>query len=165
MVKLRTVPGAVPWDHDLPGPMTLGPSGPADAMFAGIPSMITLVFVAVLVLTLFRLFRKAQRFTANAAEPERTVTARVVGRRSATHGGGDGPVTTTHHVTFETPDGGRLELELPHREFGLVIEGDQGQLTHQGTWFRRFERTRATPLEGPWEAPGGPTLLPPPPAP
>lgn len=155
--------GTLPWHDDLRDPVTFGPSGPVDAMFAGIPSMIGLVFVAILALTIFGLFRKAQRFAANSAQPEQTVTARVLDKRSATHGDGNGPVTTTYHVTFEKLDGVRLELRLPHREFGLVIEGDQGQLTHQGTWFRRFERTRVAPLEGPWEAPGGPTLLPPPP--
>lgn len=167
--------GTVPWDDRLPepvvlgpeqfgpGPGSFGPSGPVDAMFSGIPAMMGLILVAMVVLVVFRLFRGAQRFVENCAQPEREVAARVVGRRAQTEGSGDGPVTTTYYATFEMGDGERLELRLPHREYGQLAEGDQGRLTHQGTWFRGFERTRVIPFDGPWETPGGPSLTPPPP--
>ena len=156
--------GTAPWNDDLSHPIQLGPSGPVDAMLSGIPAMIGLMFAAILVLFVFRLIQGAQRFAQNSTQPERDVTVRVVGRRTQTTGGGESPVTTTYHATFEMSDGERLELKVPHHEYGLLVEGDQGRLTHQGTWFRGFERVRGTPLEGPWEAPGGPTLLPPPPS-
>jgi hypothetical protein len=34
-----------------------------------------------------------------------------------------------------------MELEIPHSQFGYLVEGDQGQLTFQGTRFLNFERT------------------------
>ena len=44
---------------------------------------------------------------------------------------------------------------------GQLAEGDEGQLTRQGTWFRSFERRRVIPVDETWEAPQGPHLPPP----
>lgn len=152
-----------PWDEGLPGPVGAAPFGAADPAFSGIPSIIGLIAVAVVVVVVVRLLRAGGQLVQNVGEEERAVPARVVGKRQETRGGGDSSVTTLYYATFELPDGDRLELKVPHHPHGQLVERDQGQLTHRGTWFRDFERTRTTPLEGPWEAPDGPTLLPPPP--
>ena len=36
--------------------------------------------------------------------------------------------------------GDRMELEVPDMEYGLLVEGDRGRLTFQGTRFLGFER-------------------------
>lgn len=69
-----------------------------------------------------------------------TVPARVVSRRTGTSGGGNSSTVTRHYVTFERPDGQRIELPMKGEEFGMLAEGDQGQLTHQGTWFKGLAR-------------------------
>ncbi|MCE3200549.1 DUF2500 family protein [Paenibacillus sonchi] len=33
-----------------------------------------------------------------------------------------------------------MELMVPDKEFGLIVEGDQGQLSYQGTRFKGFVR-------------------------
>lgn len=33
---------------------------------------------------------------------------------------------TTYYVTFEVESGDRIELIVPDREYGLMVEGDQG---------------------------------------
>ena len=48
--------------------------------------------------------------------------------------------STTYYVTFEVESGDRMELHLTGSEFGLIVEGDKGLLTFQGTRFLKFER-------------------------
>jgi Protein of unknown function (DUF2500) len=58
------------------------------------------------------------------------------------HGGtGESGARTAYFATFETPTGDRCELALPAHEFGLIADGDTGQLTYQGTRFKGFART------------------------
>lgn len=36
--------------------------------------------------------------------------------------------------------GYRMELKLPVKEYGLIVDGDEWQLSFQGTRFKVFER-------------------------
>jgi hypothetical protein len=51
--------------------------------------------------------------------------------------------STSYYVTFEFESGDRLELHVPHSEFGYLIEGDMGRLTFQGTRYKGFQRDMA----------------------
>lgn len=133
-----------------------------DGLFTAVPVLIALVAAVVVVVVLVRLVRAGTTFVSNSASPEQSVSARVVARRTQTEGGaGDTSVQTLYFATFGLPHGERVELKVPPREYGQLVEGDEGQLTSQGTWFRRFERRRVIPVDGTWEAPGGPSLPPP----
>ena len=48
--------------------------------------------------------------------------------------------STTYYVTFEVCSGDRMELRLQGHEYGLIVEGDRGELTFQGTRFLGFTR-------------------------
>lgn len=48
--------------------------------------------------------------------------------------------STFYYVTFQFESGDRVELCVPVYEFGLLIEGDRGKLTFQGTRYLSFER-------------------------
>ena len=48
--------------------------------------------------------------------------------------------STTYYATFEVESGDRMELHVPATEYGLLIDGDQGDLTFQGSRFLSFER-------------------------
>ena len=48
---------------------------------------------------------------------------------------------TYYYVTFEVDSGDRMELGVEDAEYGLLVEGDRGRLTFQGTRFLGFERT------------------------
>ena len=48
--------------------------------------------------------------------------------------------STSYYATFEVESGDRMELHVPATEYGLLIEGDQGDLTFQGSRFLSFER-------------------------
>mgnify|MGYP000951229907 FL=1 len=48
--------------------------------------------------------------------------------------------STTYYVTFQVESGDRIELIVPDDEFGMLVEGDTGRLTFQGTRYKGFER-------------------------
>jgi len=50
--------------------------------------------------------------------------------------------TTTYFTTFEVESGDRMELKVPDKEYGMLVEGDEGKLTFQGTRYKGFERNR-----------------------
>lgn len=47
---------------------------------------------------------------------------------------------TTYYVTFQVESGDRMELCLSGEEYGMLVEGDRGNLTFQGTRYVGFER-------------------------
>ncbi|MFX0539917.1 DUF2500 domain-containing protein [Ornithinimicrobium sp. Y1847] len=150
--------------HD-PSPF-MGPGmDPGGGAFTVIPALIGIVFVIGVIFMIFKLIQAGHTFAENSSSPELTVPAKLVAKRTTTSGGGnDTHVTTTHYATFEVASGERMELKVNGREYGQLAEGDEGTLTHQGTWYRKFERSRVLPLDGTWEAPGGASPLPPPPS-
>jgi hypothetical protein len=88
----------------------------------------------------------------NAGSPLLMRGARIVGKRDhiSSHSGTENhtsSTTTTYYLTFELADGVREELQVAAREYGLLMEGDQGTLRSQGTWFKGFERDRVQAQE------------------
>jgi hypothetical protein len=74
------------------------------------------------------------------------VDAKVVSKRSdfRRHVGTNHTVGHTHtsyFVTFEVKSGDRMELQVQGHEYGMLVEGDFGELTFQGTRFLNFVRT------------------------
>ncbi len=98
------------------------------------------VFVALLV----RIVRGSLEWALNQAQPVRSQEARVVAKRAEIRGTGSthrrGRAWTSYYCTFETPQGYRTEVQVSGPEYGLLVEGDSGVLTYQGTWFRGFQR-------------------------
>lgn len=82
----------------------------------------------------------------NNHSPKLTVPVTVVAKRTNVnrhHHGGKHHHTstsTTYYVTFQVESGDRMELHLSGSQFGLIVEGDKGLLTFQGTRFLNFER-------------------------
>jgi hypothetical protein len=52
--------------------------------------------------------------------------------------------STTYFTTFEVESGDRMELRVPEKEYGMLVEGDTGRLTFQGTRYKGFERGCST---------------------
>ena len=48
--------------------------------------------------------------------------------------------STSYYVVFEVDSGDRMEFHVARQEFGLLVEGDEGMLTFQGTRYLGFER-------------------------
>ena len=105
-------------------------------------------FVTIAVLAVFGvvLFRMISEWNHNNHSPRLTVPAVVVAKRGHTthhHDAGNlshSHSSTTYYATFQFESGDRLELHVPHSQFGYLVEGDRGELTFQGTRFLVFER-------------------------
>ncbi|MEO7783038.1 MAG: DUF2500 domain-containing protein [Terracoccus sp.] len=119
---------------DDPGLFSGAPTG--FLVFGGIiVAIVVLVFATVII-------KGVARWSSNNASPVVTTAARVVARRSDGSGGvGERRAQTSYYATFEVPSGERTELAVPAREFGLIADGDAGQLTYQGTRFKGFDRS------------------------
>lgn len=109
-----------------------------------------LVFCLVLGTFLFVAVRGLSQWSKNNRSPRLTVNARVVAKRTHvshhhhsgnTDFGGHYHVTTGYFVTFQVESGDRMELSVTGPEYGMLIEGDSGKLTFQGTRYLGFERT------------------------
>jgi len=104
-----------------------------------------IVFVLVFGMILYTFIRNIKQERKNDQSPRLTVNAKVVAKRTnhTRHSGGRhhmAHTTTTYFVTFEVESGDRMELRLQGHEFGLIVEGDRGELTFQGTRFLGFVR-------------------------
>lgn len=91
--------------------------------------------------------RAVDRMEQDDHAPRLTVTATVVSKRSnitVHHHTSDSVYphtsTTSYYATFQVQSGDRMELSVPSTEYGLLVEGDEGDLTFQGSRFLRFDR-------------------------
>ena len=109
---------------------------------------VTLMFVVVFGLFIVVAVKGISQWNKNNHSPRLTVPATIVAKRTNVshhhHHGGTGMHHTTHsttyYVTFQVESGDRMELHVAGHEFGMLIEGDRGNLTFQGTRYLGFER-------------------------
>ena len=110
--------------------------------------MFTLVFILVFGTFLVLAVKGIGQWNKNNHSPRLTVPATVIAKRTNVsyhhHHGNTGMHHTTHstsyYVTFQVESGDRIELLVPGTEFGMLIEGDNGKLTFQGTRYQGFAR-------------------------
>ena len=122
-------------------------------LFAIMPFIVGLGFIVIFGLIIYRLIKSGMEWNKNNNSPVLTVSAKVVAKRMAVSGHMHHNATdvsssyhtssTAYYVTFEVENGDRMELKAPDREYGMLVEGDFGKLTFQGTRFKGFERERS----------------------
>ena len=111
--------------------------------FMIIPFILTFVMVILVFVIIFgRIFTQ---WRSNNKSPRLSVEAKIIAKR--THIGGSirsasvhASAYTSYYATFEVESGDRMELSIPINEFGLLIEGDNGILTFQGSRYISFDR-------------------------
>lgn len=115
--------------------------------FGIIPIMSFLIFAMVICIFIFTFAKGIKTWNKNNNSPRLTVKATAVTKRNDvsrhSHHHGHHSHTSysnTYYVTFQFDSGDRLELHVPSTEFGLIVEGDVGMLSFQGTRFLSFER-------------------------
>lgn len=114
--------------------------------FQTINSMSTLIFVLAFGMVIAGMIRTLFQWHKNENSPRLMVEAQVVAkradhRRTMSNKRHSGRNYTNYYVTFQFETGDRLELELKGQEYGLLVEGDKGKLTFQGSRYLGFERT------------------------
>ena len=115
--------------------------------------MFFVMFGLFFVVFIVTLLKGLGEWNKNNHAPKLTVPVTVVAKRTnvsrhrhANAGDATGAhgyhtsTSTSYHVTFQVESGDRMELHVPDSEFGLIVEGDKGLLTFQGTRFLNFER-------------------------
>lgn len=114
----------------------------------GFEIMFMLMFFLVFGMILFTIIKGIGQWSRNNNSPRLTVQATVVSKRGDVshhhhhdaNGIGHGTTSTTYYVTFQVASGDRMELCVSGREYGMLVEGDYGDLTFQGTRYLSFER-------------------------
>ena len=106
-----------------------------------------MVFFLVIAMFIFVFVKGISEWVHNHNSPRLSVDAKIVDKRSHTshhHHNHNGHMhtssSTSYYVTFEVQSGDRMELKVPRSEFGLLVEGDEGVLSFQGTRYLGFER-------------------------
>lgn len=131
--------------------------------FSAFDVMFVLMFGVILVLFIVTAVRGISTWNKNNHSPRLTVEATVVSKRQNTsvhHHNNAGDATgahgihtttsTTYYATFQVASGDRMELHVGGREYGMLAEGDFGELTFQGTRYLGFARQgvgEPTPVE------------------
>ena len=108
--------------------------------------MFSIMFILFFVVFLVILFKGIGQWNKYNHSPRLTVPVTVVAKRtnvSHHHGAGEhhhSSTSTSYYVTFQVESGDRMELHLNGSQYGLIVEGDKGLLTFQGTRFLDFQR-------------------------
>ena len=107
--------------------------------------MFVLIFIIVIGMFIFVAVSGLRQWSKDNHSPRLTVDAQVVTKRtSVTHHHDTehsmGHTSTSHYVTFQVQSGDRMEFHVAGREYGMLVEGDFGRLTFQGTRYLGFER-------------------------
>ena len=106
--------------------------------------MFYLAFFLIMSVFVVTIGKSVLQWNKNNHSPRLTVPATIVAKRTnhhRHHSNGHHHTSTTYFVTFQVESGDRMELNMAGHEYGLLVEGDRGNLTFQGTRYLGFERT------------------------
>mgnify|MGYP002520837827 CR=1 FL=1 len=120
-----------------------------DGFFGGFEIMFFLMFSLIIAMFIFSFVMMIRQWKRNNNSPRLTVEATVVDKRKDVsyhhHHTGNTMGTmntssTSYLITFQVESGDRLVLRVSRDEYGMIVEGDTGKLTFQGTRYISFER-------------------------
>lgn len=108
--------------------------------------IVPIFFIIVFVIFIVIAVKGIAQWNKNNHSPRLTVPATIVTKRtnvSRHRGAGEHHhhhTSTTYYVTFQVESGDRMEFHVAGHEYGMLIEGDSGNLSFQGTRYLGFER-------------------------
>lgn len=116
-----------------------------DAMFNDIPFFITIIFILVFGIILFRVFKSISQWLYNNKQEVLTKRAKVIDKRSDVryHNSGNSHGSSTHtsyYITFEFDSGERQAFKVRVKEYEILALDDYGELTYQGSRYKGFNR-------------------------
>lgn len=127
--------------------MGFGMSG-FNTSFNIMSGLFVVMFVLVLGVFVVTIIKGIGQWNKNNHSPRLTVPATVVSKRTDVthhrHGGANDHMhhhtSTWYYVTFQVDSGDRMEFSVTGQDYGMLIEGDRGNLSFQGTRYQGFER-------------------------
>lgn len=119
--------------------------------FTVVPILVTIIFVVVIAAFIVIFAKGIRQWNRNNHSPRLTVDATVVSKRTdirhhhGSHNHSTGMhsschTSTDYYVTFQVASGDRMEFHVSGEESGLLVEGDYGDLSFQGTRYQGFVR-------------------------
>ena len=115
-----------------------------DVTFSIMRIMVPVMFVLVFGIIIVTMVRGVGEWNKNNHSTKLTVPVTVVAKRSDVDRGIETMHTfTSYYVTFQVESGDRMEFEVSDMEYGMLAEGDSGELTFQGTRYLNFQRTES----------------------
>ena len=103
-----------------------------------------IAFLVVLGMMVYIFIGNIRTWNKNNHSPRLTVPAVVAAKRTeVSHHHTDNTMMhtfTTYYVTFQVESGDRMELAVDGEDYGMLVEGDMGRLSFQGTRYLGFER-------------------------
>lgn len=116
-----------------------------DFGFTIVPILVTIIFIIVIAFFIVVFVKGIGEWNKNNHSPRLTVDATVVGKRTDVHHSSHNDhsgchTSTTYYVTFQVESGDRMEFHVTGEEYGLLVEGDYGDLSFQGTRYLGFIR-------------------------
>lgn len=109
--------------------------------------LFAIFFVIFLGIFIYNVVVNVSQWHKNNQSPRLSVDATVVTKRSHTshhhhhhNGHAHTSSSTSYYVTFEFESGDRMELKVKSYDYGMLVEGDCGVLSFQGTRYLGFER-------------------------
>lgn len=111
------------------------------------PVIFTIAFIVILGSVIVAAFKGIGEWNKNNYSPRLTVPVTVVAKRSHishSHSHNNNEMhhsSTDYYVTFQFESGDRTEFDVSGQEYGMLTEGDIGNLTFQGTRYLSFTRT------------------------
>ena len=118
-------------------------------MYNIFPIMFFIVFIIVIGTFIMTALKGIGEWNKNNNSPRLTVAASVVAKRqnvSYSHHGkvnnmsGVNGYHTSYYVTFQVQSGDRMEFAVSGSQYGMLVEGDYGQLSFQGSRYLGFIR-------------------------
>lgn len=116
-------------------------------MFSFMSFIFPIFFFLVFGIIIFTFIKGIGEWKSNNKQPVLTVVAKLVTKRTNTsrhHHNHDNhrhsSTSTSYYATFEVESGDRIEFNIGGKEYGILVEGDIGKLTFQGTRYHSFER-------------------------
>lgn len=124
-----------------------------DMLFNLFDLLFPLMFLFVFGMIIFTMISSIRTWNQNNHSPRLTVVASVIAKWTKvshhhhTNAGNPSGVggtcvssSTSYYVTFQVESGDRMELQVRGSEYGMLVEGDYGKLSFQGTRYLGFER-------------------------
>ncbi len=116
-------------------------NSPTGIMFQIMPVFMGVVFLIVFGVIIYRTIN----FAIQKTKDKENIGAKVINkreniRRRSTNSRSSMHTSITYYATFELEDNRRVEYTIPSNKIGLIVEGDTGTLTYQGTLFVGFTR-------------------------
>ena len=112
--------------------------------FTIIQFIFPIFFILIVGFILFIIIMGIKEWSKNNKQPRLNVNASVISKRTQVSGGGeDHSSSTWYYATFQFESGDRKEFSVSGRDYGLIAEGDVGELQFQGTRYHGFSRKQA----------------------